>query len=853
MIGKVISHYKILVKIGEGGMGVLYLANDLNINRKAVLKFLPSVATNNDEINSRFKREAQAAGSLSHPNIVTIFDVGVHEGKTFIAMEYIEGKTLRALINSDDLTIEIIFNISVQICEGLIEAHSKGIIHRDIKPENIIIDEKGRVKLLDFGLARVGGKTKLTKDGSTLGTVKYMSPEQIRNEKVDERTDIWSTGVILYEMVTRRYPFKGEYEASLFYSIINDQPEPIARYKSGITEGFQRIIDKALDKDPETRYQHVDDLQADLKKEKRDSSESIIINKSSYKKKKKYILSTLFIIVMLVGFGISYLLINKNKIIRPPKHIQLTYDGNIYFQDYLSDLSKISPNGQFIAYVIDNANEKHIIIKENSSGQKFNIINRFNRVLDLKWSPNGNEILVSGFSENNRRKSIIIQKFGGMYQDIPFHPYYCWSPNGSFLAGSFQARPDGAKKIDIIKKETGEIERSLRLSGDFLYLYDIDWSPRGDQIAFLTQDYKNRYEIWIIKTDGTQQVKLLEETNNIYSPRWSSDGNFIYFLQNNDMTQDLLKIDLINYSKESPKIIQTGLQAYGFSITKDNRKLCYTKINHYSNLYLFTKTNKNKEYQMKRLTEGTSSYRFPRISPDNKFIIYRLNKNIFKMDLNLGSTQQLTFLDSICYFPSWSPDSKSIAFYSGSKIYLMSSEGRFLKISKNLIIGGDSFSWESDSIIFYQKIGNRNFYLYNISSSDKKLLVPNDSVGWIFSPHLSPDNKKVAFFWNRASRGLWLIFKDASQKLIMKGWIYPLKWSEDSKSIYAINMNKSSTEIIKVSATTGISNMIFSLPSANIYSTNDTDISSDGNTIVAAAPLINSEVWMIENFDPDIE
>ena len=268
MKDKIVSHYKIIEKLSEGGMGVLYLAEDININRKAVLKFLPPDVANNDDINSRFKREAQAAGSLSHPNIVTIYDVGVHEGKSFIAMEFVGGKTLREIINRDELTIERIINISIQICEGINEAHSKGIIHRDIKPENIIIDEKGRVKILDFGLARIEGKSQLTKDGSTLGTVKYMSPEQIRNEKVDQRTDIWSVGVMLYEMITGRYPFKGEYEASLFYSIINDQPEPIARYKSGISEGFQRIIDKALDKDPETRYQHVDDLLCRPKKGK---------------------------------------------------------------------------------------------------------------------------------------------------------------------------------------------------------------------------------------------------------------------------------------------------------------------------------------------------------------------------------------------------------------------------------------------------------------------------------------------------------------------------------------------------------------------------------------------------------
>ena len=254
IIGKTISHYSILQHISTGGMGVLYLADDLQINRKAVLKFLPSEMENDPDINLIFKREAQAAGSLSHPNIITIYDAGIYEDKTFIAMEYIEGKTLKELIDEDKLTIERIKDISIQICEGLDEAHSKGITHRDIKPENILIDESGKVKIVDFGLAKIKNVSKeITKESSTLGTIKYMSPEQIRNQKIDHRSDIWSFGVILYEMITGRYPFKGEHDASLFYSIINQTPEPLARYKSNVSEGFQRIIDKALDKEQEIK------------------------------------------------------------------------------------------------------------------------------------------------------------------------------------------------------------------------------------------------------------------------------------------------------------------------------------------------------------------------------------------------------------------------------------------------------------------------------------------------------------------------------------------------------------------------------------------------------------------------
>ena len=245
-------------------------------------------------------------------------------------MEYVEGKTLREVIKSDELTIERITDISIQICEGLNEAHSKGITHRDIKPENILIDEKEKVKIVDFGLAKVKNISKgITKQDSTVGTLKYMSPEQIRNQNVDHRSDIWSFGVILYEMITGKYPFKGEHDASLFYSIINQSPEPLARYKADINEGFQRIIDKSLDKDPETRYQHIDELLSDLRREKRDSGEFAVTKLKGKKTrliKRISLISAALIAIALIFIVANYFLNNPTKKIMSAK----AYTVNLY-------------------------------------------------------------------------------------------------------------------------------------------------------------------------------------------------------------------------------------------------------------------------------------------------------------------------------------------------------------------------------------------------------------------------------------------------------------------------------------------------------------------------------------------
>jgi serine/threonine protein kinase/tetratricopeptide (TPR) repeat protein len=259
-----IGHYRIIEKIGAGGMGEVYLAEDTELNRKVALKLLPPNLCQDAECRTRFKREAQAAAKLNHPNIVTIYEVSEFNGRPFIAMEHVGGLRLDEHLKQKSLSLDKILDLTVQVCEGLREAHRSGIVHRDIKPGNILVDKNDRAKILDFGLATIKGTDKLTKTGSTLGTLSYMSPEQTRGEVLDERSDIFSFGVVLYEMITGRLPFKGDHEPAIIYAIGYEEPEPLARYKTGVPDALQRIVSKALAKSQDERYQHTDDLLADL-------------------------------------------------------------------------------------------------------------------------------------------------------------------------------------------------------------------------------------------------------------------------------------------------------------------------------------------------------------------------------------------------------------------------------------------------------------------------------------------------------------------------------------------------------------------------------------------------------------
>ena len=288
MIGQTISHYKILERLGSGGMGIVYKAEDTKLDRKVALKFLPPELTRDPDAKTRFIREAKAASTLQHNNICTLHDIDeTGDGQSFIVMDLYEGETLQKKIERGPLKIEESVTITIQICQGLEEAHKHQIIHRDIKPANILIGVGGVVKILDFGLAKLAGQTLLTQKGATLGTAAYMSPEQTWGEAVDTRTDIWSLGVVLYEMVTGQRPFKGEYDA-LVFSIGNMEPEPLTALRTGVPMELERIVLKCLSKDPGERYQHADELLVDLRSCTKSSSRFASQPQLSTKPSRKY-------------------------------------------------------------------------------------------------------------------------------------------------------------------------------------------------------------------------------------------------------------------------------------------------------------------------------------------------------------------------------------------------------------------------------------------------------------------------------------------------------------------------------------------------------------------------------------
>jgi serine/threonine protein kinase len=869
LIGRTVSHYRILKRLGGGGMGVVYEAEDTRLGRHVALKFLPSELGIDRISLERFRREAQAASALNHPNICVIYEIGEHQKQPFISMELMKGQTLKHRINGKPITTNEAIDYSIQIADALNVAHDEGIVHRDIKPANIFVTDRKHLKLLDFGIAkRISGNEsgvsekstleELTRTGIAIGTMAYMSPEQIRGKDVDSRSDLFSFGVVLYEMVTGRLPFAGDTSGEVLEAILVKQQIAPMELNPTVMPKLDQIINKALQKNPNSRYSSAAEMRADLQLLKHDSylpsaSRVHLLPKWSSK-------ASLFVFIGVLLFAAAVLipkLRTKERNVQRtvPVYRQITFEGDIAE-------SALSPDGKYVAYTPG----KGLMIQELAGGDPIQIFD--GSIYDLSWAPDSSKIAFTK-KDTHLDPRIIIPKLGGTVQNLGHLGLSCWSPDGSEVASWGTAK----KNLQFRNLSTGATH-NIQLSGTYQWLQNVDWSSKG-RLLFLTADSKNNIdELWTMLPDGTEREKVLQDKfYNLFYPQWNLTGDSIYFLKAGEITSQVFKI-AINPESGKPisvaRLVITGLELRSnpennqISFSPEMNRLAFTKYTWHSNLSHLTlnETNRNQKFITKSLTNGTRKIIFPNFSPNGQQIAFSIvepdKANIYVISVAGGPIRQLTFMNSFNPVSAWSPDSSELAFGSsmsdGTGVWKMKSDGSGLSQFTAARLGESLYvSWFPGTQILYQTQGNKTFHLLDPKTGAEKPLIQERSGQWAFSPVYSPDAQRVAIFLNRLpdpGQALWIInLANSSEKLAKKGIAYPVVWTSDEKWIYAIEQGS----LVKISASTGETLPVDGFPFNGFGDDSEIDITPDGRQFVVAVREQVSDVWVVDNFDSEFE